>query len=124
MITCVQNLGSLTHSLFPRIMCKKWKTLQHHSNLAKNSTKKKTIFNLFFNNLFIPFAYLSILIAKADLCNRKSIETRGYLIYTRGRCPEFTPPSIIILIRLPSVLMFFLFCVIVKHKNTFPDTTI
>jgi hypothetical protein len=43
--------------------------------------------------------------------NRKSIETRGYLICTRGRSPR-------VLIRLPSVLMLFLFCIIVKHKNT------
>jgi hypothetical protein len=52
-----------------------------------------------------------------DTSNRKSIETRGYLICTRGRSPR-------VLIRLPSVLMFFLFCIIVKHKNTFPVVTI
>jgi hypothetical protein len=40
--------------------------------------------------------------------NRKSTETRGYLICTRGRSPR-------VLIRLPSVLMFFLFCIIDKH---------
>jgi hypothetical protein len=49
--------------------------------------------------------------------NRKSIGTRGYLISTRGWCLR-------ILIRLSSVLMLFLFCVIVKHKNTFPVVTI
>jgi hypothetical protein len=29
-----------------------------------------------------------------------------------------------VFIRLPSILMFFLFCIIVKHKNTFPVVTI
>jgi hypothetical protein len=49
--------------------------------------------------------------------NRKSIETRGYLICTKGRSPR-------VLIRLSSVLMIFLFCIIVQHKNTFPVVTI
>jgi hypothetical protein len=39
------------------------------------------------------------------LCNRKSSGTRGVALQ--------------ILIRLPSVLIFFLFCSIVKHKNTY-----
>jgi hypothetical protein len=29
-----------------------------------------------------------------------------------------------VVIKLPSVLMFFLFCIIVEHKNTFPFVTI
>jgi hypothetical protein len=41
-------------------------------------------------------------------CNRKSIETRGYLICPRGRSPR-------VLFRLPSVF----FCIKVKYKNTF-----
>jgi hypothetical protein len=55
--------------------------------------------------------------AEFELCNRKSIETQGYLICTSGRSTR-------VLIRLPSVLMFFLFCIIVKHKNTFPVVTL
>jgi hypothetical protein len=51
------------------------------------------------------------------LSNRKSIETRGKLICTRGRNPR-------LLIKLPIVLMFFLFCIIVKHKNTLPVVAI
>jgi hypothetical protein len=42
------------------------------------------------------------------ISNRKSIETRGYPTCMRGRSPW-------VLIRLSSVLMFFLFCIIVKH---------
>jgi hypothetical protein len=42
---------------------------------------------------------------------------KGYLMCTRGHSPQ-------VLIRLPSVLMFFFFCIIVQHKNTFPVVTI
>jgi hypothetical protein len=46
-----------------------------------------------------------------SISNGKSIETWGNLICT-------------VLIRFLSVLMFFIFCIIVKHKNTFPVVTI
>jgi hypothetical protein len=51
------------------------------------------------------------------ISNRNSTETRGYLICTRGR----SPPNIN---QIAECFGVFLFCIIVKHKNTFPVVTI
>jgi hypothetical protein len=69
------------------------------------------------NGINSTMVFTSIYLSNCQISNRKSIETRGYLVCTRGRSPR-------VLIRMPSVLMFFLFCIIVKHKNTFPVVTI
>jgi hypothetical protein len=122
----ISNPSRIIIIIFKRYCTAKKKTLcssfviQFFVNQIKQAKNPRTVrFNMTSSSLYKDYGPPPVCMRFMDrmtTCNRKSTETRSYLICTRGRSPR-------VLIRLPSVLVFFLFCIIVKHKSTFPVVT-